>query len=126
LDYDGFCREELKSRESLQYPPFTRLLKMLVTSASEQSARDGARMLAVVCREKADWFRNTGRSVAVLGPSPAAYVKLRNRFRWHLFIKTWTSSDMQSFTECVLESIKGGPSFRSVQITVDRDPATEI
>ena len=29
VDYDGFCREELKSRESLQYPPFTRLLKIL-------------------------------------------------------------------------------------------------
>jgi len=26
----------------------------------------------------------------------------------------------------VLESIKGDPSFRSVQITVDRDPATEM
>jgi primosomal protein N' (replication factor Y) (superfamily II helicase) len=125
-DYDGFCREELKSREILQYPPFSRLLKMLVTSASEQSASDGARLLSVVCRQKADVFRNTGRSVAVLGPSPAAYVKLRNRFRWHLFVKTWTSSDMQSFTECVLESIKSDPAFRSVQITVDRDPATEM
>ncbi len=126
LDYEGFCREELKSRKVLQYPPFTRLLKVLVTSASEESAREGARLLAVVCREKADFFRNTGRSVAVLGPSPAAHVKLRNRFRHHLFIKTWTSSDMQSFTEYVLESIKGDPAFRSVQVTVDRDPATEI
>jgi primosomal protein N' len=99
---------------------------MLVTSASEQSARDGARLLAGVCREKADCFRDTGRSVAVLGPSPAAHVKLRNKFRWHLFIKTWTSLDMQSFTECVLESIKGDPAFRSVQIGVDRDPATEM
>ena len=126
LDYDGFCREELESRKILQYPPFTRLLKMLVTSASEQSARDGARLLAGVCREKADCFRDTGRSVAVLGPSPAAHVKLRNKFRWHLFIKTWTSLDMQSFTECVLESIKGDPAFRSVQIGVDRDPATEM
>jgi primosomal protein N' (replication factor Y) len=126
LDYDGFCREELRSRKTLQYPPFTRLLKLLVTSSSEQSAREGARLLAAVCREKADCLRNTGRSAAVLGPSPAAHVKLRNRFRWHLFIKTWTSSDMQSFTEGVLESIKGDPAFRSVQITVDRDPATEI
>jgi len=126
LDYDGFCREELRSRKTLQYPPFTRLLKILVTSAGEESAREGARLLAVVCRQRADSFRSTERSVAVLGPSPAAYVKLRNRFRWHLFIKTWTSSDMQSFTECVLESIKGDPAFRSVQITVDRDPATEI
>ncbi len=126
LDYDGFCKEEMKSRESLQYPPFTRLLKVLVTSSDEASARGGARLLAAICREKAGSFRTTGGSVAVLGPSPAAYVKLRNRFRWQVYIKTWTSSDMQSFIECVLESVKGDPDFRSVQITVDRDPATEI
>ena len=79
LDYDGFCREELKSRKNLQYPPFARLLKMLVTSGSEESAREGARLLAAVCREKAEHFRNDARSVAVLGPSPAAYVKLKEQ-----------------------------------------------
>ncbi|SPF44314.1 Primosomal protein N' (fragment) [Syntrophobacter sp. SbD1] len=126
LDYDGFCREELNSRENLQYPPFTRLLKILVTSASEDSARAGARLLAAVCREKSASFRNRGGNVAILGPSPAACVKLKNRFRWQLFIKTWTISDMQNFTGCVLESVKNDPDFRSVQITVDRDPATEI
>ncbi len=126
LDYDGFCREELNSRENLQYPPFTRLLKILVTSASEESARAGARLLAAVCREKSASFRNQGGNVAIMGPSPAACVKLKNRFRWQLFIKTWTISDMQNFTGCVLESVKNDPDFRSVQITVDRDPATEI
>ena len=126
LDYEGFCAEELKSRENLQYPPFTRLLKVLVTSGNEDSARAGAHLLAALCREKADSFRNAGRSVAVLGPSPSAYVKLKNRFRWQVYIKTWTSSDMQGFVEGVLESVKGDPNFRSVQITVDRDPATEI
>ena len=126
LDYDDFCLEELKSRQSLQYPPFSRLLKILVTSSNEESARAGARLLAALCRERADSFRNAGGSVAVLGPSPAAHVKLKNRFRWQMFIKTWTSSDMQSFTEGVLESVKGDPAFRSVRITVDRDPATDM
>ena len=126
LDYDGFCAEELKSRKNLQYPPFARLLKILVTSASEESARAGARLLAAVCREKAEEFRSKGRSVAVLGPSPSAYLKLKNRFRWQVFIKTWTSSDMQKFMECALESIKGDPAMRAVQVTVDRDPASEI
>ncbi len=126
LDYDGFCREELKSRKDLQYPPFARLLKMLVTSGSEESAREGARLLAAICREEAEHFRNAAGSVAVLGPSPAAYVKLKNRFRWQVFIKTWTSSDMQSFVECVLQSIKGDPGFRAVQITVDRDPTSDM
>jgi primosomal protein N' len=83
-------------------------------------------MLAAICRHNADSLRSAGGSVAVLGPSPAAHVKLKNRFRWQIFIKTWTSSDMQNFTGDVLETVKSDPAFRSVQITVDRDPATEF
>jgi primosomal protein N' (replication factor Y) len=126
LDYDGFCREELKSRESLQYPPFTRLLKLLVTSGDESAAVAGARLLAAVCREKAEEFRQGGGSVAVLGPSPAAFVKLKNRYRWQLFVKTWTSPDMQDFVQGVLDAVRGESSFRAVQITVDRDPSSEV
>ncbi len=126
LDYEGFCREELKSRETLQYPPFARLLKVLVTSASEESAQAGARLFAGICREKAQDFRSAGTNVAILGPSPSAYVKLKNRFRWQVFIKTWKSSDMQTFIESAIESIKGDPALRAVQITVDRDPASEM
>jgi primosomal protein N' len=99
---------------------------MLITSASEESARTGARVLAAICREKAEDFRNTGGIVAVLGPSPSAYLKLRNRFRWQVFIKTWTSSDMQKFVEWALDAARAEPALRGVQVTVDRDPASEI
>jgi primosomal protein N' (replication factor Y) len=126
MDYNGFCDRELESRKILQYPPFTRLLKMLVTSPREDAACTGARFLAALCREKAEALKSSGRHVAVLGPSPAAYVKLKNRFRWQVFIKTWTSSDMQHFVESVLEATRNDPAFRGVMITVDRDPTNEI
>lgn len=125
LDYDGFCEAELSSRKMLQYPPFSRLLKILVTANSEESAQTGARHLSAFSRGKAEDFRSSGRQVAVLGPSPAAFVKLKNRFRWQLFIKTWTSRDMQDFVGGILEAIKGDPVLRQVQVTVDRDPSSE-
>ncbi len=125
LDYDGFCREELKSRENLQYPPFSRLLKLLVTSGDEEAAVAGARLLAALCRQRAEEFRKGGGAVAVLGPSPAAFVKLKNRYRWQVFLKTWTNPDMRDFVLAVLQAVKGDSSFRAVQITVDRDPSTE-
>ncbi|MEN6440969.1 MAG: primosomal protein N' [Syntrophobacter sp.] len=126
MDYDGFCKTELESRKVLQYPPFSRLLKFLVTSGKEETAKGGAQLLAALCREKAAMLKDSGRHIAVLGPSPAVYVKLKNRFRWQVFIKTWQSSDMQSFVELVIESVKNHPDYRGVQITVDRDPASDI
>lgn len=125
MDYEGFCDKELESRKILQYPPFTRLLKFLVTGKSEETTRGSARLLAAICRQKAEELKGSDRHIAVLGPSPAAHVKLKNRFRWQIFIKTWNTMEMQYFVETVLESIGSEYGLREVAITVDRDPSNE-
>ena len=122
LDYQGFCDIELESREKLQYPPFTRFMKFLVTSGDEKLTESAARRLAAICREEAANAGESGRHVAVLGPSPAPLAKLKNRFRWHLFAKAWASRDLQDFAESVMISAKADPVMKRVQIAVDRDP----
>jgi primosomal protein N' (replication factor Y) len=125
MNYEGFCETELESRKLLQYPPFTRLLKFLVTGKSEEATRAGARLLAEICRQHSEELKSSGTHIAVLGPSPAAHVKLKNRFRWHIFIKTWNSREMQHYVEIVLRSVQNEYGLREVEITVDRDPSTE-
>jgi primosomal protein N' (replication factor Y) len=125
-DYQGFCRKELQSREKLQYPPFTRLLRFLVTSTQEELARQAAFKLAALCRETAAGFRPQGRYLAILGPSPAPLVKLKNRFRWHVYVKAWTNGDLQEFTEAVIEQSSTHSNFRRVQLAVDRDPTAAL
>jgi primosomal protein N' (replication factor Y) len=124
-DYEGFCDKELELRKMLQYPPFTRLLKFLVTGRSEEGTREGARVLAAICRQEAEALRGSGRHIAVMGPSPAAHVKLKNRFRWHIFIKTWNSAEMQVFVEAVLGMVGKEHGLGDAAVTVDRDPSTE-
>jgi primosomal protein N' (replication factor Y) len=121
-DYQGFCRNELESRERLQYPPFTRLLRFLVTSTREELVKESAFALAALCRETAAEFRSQARYLAVLGPSPAPLLKLKNRFRWHVYTKAWRNQDLQQFTEAVLERSRTNPQFRGVQLAIDRDP----
>ena len=122
MDYQGFCRKELESRERLQYPPFVRLLRLLVTSTREDLTRQAAGELATLCREVASELRSQGQYLAVLGPSPAPLVKLKNRFRWHIYVKAWANQDLQQFTEVVLERSSGHPTLRRVQVAIDRDP----
>ncbi len=122
MDYESFCLQEMESRRMLQYPPYTRLLKMLVTSPHEEKTREGALELASLCRKVAREFQNCGIHVAVLGPSPAPLTRLKNRYRWHLFAKAWTSRDLQKFTEAVLEADPRNPALRRVQVSMDRDP----
>lgn len=122
MDYMGFFEKELASRERLQYPPFTRFLKFLVTSTDEGKVREAAFQLAVLGRQMSSDLRVRGRHVAVLGPSPAPHVKLKNRFRWHVFVKAWNSRDLHEFTEAVLARKTGMTPLNHVQVAVDRDP----
>ena len=122
MEYLGFCEQELASREQLQYPPFARLLRFLVTSPQEELTRQAASELAGLCRAVAGEFRSQEQYLAIIGPSPAPLAKLKNRFRWHLYVKAWTSQALQQFTEAVLERSQGSALLRRVQMAIDRDP----
>lgn len=122
MDYLGFCEEELASREQLQYPPYARMLRLLVTSPEEPLTAQAAHALAALCREVAGELRLQEQHLAILGPSPAPLSKLKNRFRWHLLVKAWTSQTLQQFTESVKERSRHSPLLRRVQLAIDRDP----
>lgn len=126
MQYDLFCTKELASREELQYPPFTRMAKLLVTAPHEDATRKAAQKLADLCRELGQEFRLQQRSVAVLGPAPAPLTKLKRRYRWQLFVKAWTSQDLQDFIAEVLDKTRETKQLRSVQLSVDRDPLTTL
>ncbi len=126
VDYMGFCSKELESREILQYPPFARLLRILITAAKEQTAQEAAAELAALCRQTAAQLRERDRHIAVLGPSPAPLAKLNNRYRQHIFVKAWMNRDLQEFSETVLNQARIKPVFRRVQITFDRDPLASL
>ncbi|MFP5212606.1 MAG: primosomal protein N', partial [Acidobacteriota bacterium] len=125
-DYEGFCDKELESRRLLQYPPFARLLKFLVTAPEEETAKSASEALAEVCRETAQSLKAKNRHVAVLGPSPAPLFKLKNRYRRHIFIKTWTNQDMREFTLMVLQRSRSSAALRRAQVSIDRDPMMSI
>lgn len=126
MDYMSFVEKELESRERLQYPPFARLLKFLVTSPHEEMVKRAAWQLAGLSREIAEELRNLGQHTAVLGPSPAPLSKLKNRFRWHVFVKAWNNRDLQELTERVYSRKNELSPLNRVQVAVDRDPVMSL
>ncbi|MGA7171982.1 MAG: primosomal protein N' [Candidatus Dormiibacterota bacterium] len=81
-DYEGFATVELEARRQLHFPPFTRLLVLTRSDASDPAAREQARLEAVRLRELL-----AGSDVEVLGPSPAFIPRLRSLYRWQLTIR---------------------------------------
>ncbi|MBI4054668.1 MAG: primosomal protein N' [Elusimicrobia bacterium] len=111
-DYSAFCEEELRIRRQLGYPPFMFLVRVLVSGKNQARAEAEAEKLAQRLRERA------AGSLQVLGPAPAAYARLRSRYRFHLLLKgpSWEKVEpyLEEFSRWSLPS--------SVRVTVDVDP----
>jgi len=109
-DFETFAREELQERAAYQYPPFTRLARVLIRgkdpaatiAAADQAAAglkaDAAPINATASKED----RARGERLVILGPSEAPISKLEAYFRHHLMIKAKDSE--------ALEALLNGPA----------------
>jgi primosomal protein N' (replication factor Y) len=81
-DYEGFYRREIETRRELSYPPFGRLVNIVVSAAQEKEAIDRAAAIA-----EALGAVTSDEAIEVLGPAPAPLQRLRGRYRWHVMVK---------------------------------------
>lgn len=84
-NYEQFYREEIAFRRATHYPPFSRLIRFMTQSSSNQTAERVALELDAQIRGTLE-SRNA-RDWAIIGPAPAFLQKLRDRFRWHLLVR---------------------------------------
>ncbi len=95
-DYEKFYAKEIEMREILKYPPFSKLVRFLVTAENETKAITTANELhKLTC----DLLEKQGLtidnldssqgqdSISILGPSPALISKINNKYRYHVVIK---------------------------------------
>ncbi len=85
-DYDAFFESELKDREALHYPPFSRLILIEFRGLHEAATKQRAEEFATLFPEHASFYER-------MGPAPPAIAKLRGEFRWHLIIKNFKKQD---------------------------------
>lgn len=79
-DYVGFYEQEMAHRQSLRYPPFCRLVNVLIRGNKEPVVQEMAESL----HQKLEAL---GPRVDLLGPAPAPYSRWRNQFRYQLLLK---------------------------------------
>lgn len=85
-DYHGFYREEIAFRRYHGYPPFKRLVRLLVRHADDIEARSMAEDLASRI-EDAVASQPLGSGIDILGPAPAFASKVRGRYGWQILVR---------------------------------------
>lgn len=114
-DYKGFYEKEIELRDALVYPPFSRLVRFLVSSESEpqtiQACNQVHELIYDLCNGKA----------SILGPTEALISKIRNRYRYHVVVKIPNSTESEALLEEIKTKFKTIPKSKSITITIDID-----
>nr|AKQ04680.1 primosomal protein N', primosomal protein N' [uncultured Gemmatimonadetes bacterium Rifle_16ft_4_minimus_7] len=121
-DYEGFASRELESRRSPPYPPHVALANVVISGTREQEVARGAADVAA-------WLRGLVEvrqaPVEVLGPAPAPLARIKQRWRWHLVLRSpdrlWVGRLVRYAARRAPHAGRGGDPVR---VVFDRDPVS--
>ncbi|OGO02191.1 MAG: primosomal protein N' [Chloroflexi bacterium RBG_13_53_26] len=83
-DYISFYSQEIDYRRQLKNPPFNRLVSLVYTHSNAEACRRGAeRMHQQLVERRA----SGGMDIALIGPSPMFFGRVRGRFRWQIILR---------------------------------------
>jgi primosomal protein N' (replication factor Y) len=115
-DFHLFASQELPVRESLGYPPYGAMIRLVVRGPAELStgefAGDIARRLTQVLEKSQTPSR-------VLGPAPAPIAKIRGKFRFQIQLQ---SSQSRQLREAVRQATATLKAPEDIQWMADVDP----
>jgi primosomal protein N' (replication factor Y) len=85
-DYLGFYEKEVDYRRQYNYPPFSRLIRLVYSHINDELCRrEAERVHRLILDERA---RDDMIDFDVIGPVPAFAFRARGRYRWQLFLRS--------------------------------------
>jgi primosomal protein N' (replication factor Y) len=122
--FKAFARYEMDYRKSLNYPPWGKLLRVVISSTNSQDAYSLScnvkDILTKFVNQKLAAANDGEINLTLLGPSPAPHERLRGRFRWHFLIKSNSAKSISELANS-LNLIKLNKA-NDCRISVDVDP----
>ena len=118
-DYRAFYDREILSRQALAYPPFSRIVKFVLTSPDEAPLEKHSLLFRDRLLSR---LKTASVKADLLGPAPCPMYYLRGRYRRHLFAKT---RQVQRLVRMLAEWEALETHFKipaNIRVIVDVDP----
>jgi primosomal protein N' (replication factor Y) (superfamily II helicase) len=117
-DFLAFAEQELVHRKEYLYPPYQRLVRLIIRSKDEAAARDFADTLAGAFREAMKKPDRQGPALRLLGPAEAPVYRLNAYYRYHFQLQSASPGVLHNVLREVLAVAKA-PSKVEYQVDVD-------
>ncbi len=117
-DYEAFYEQELEHRAALGYPPFGRLVHVLISGEEEGQTRTAADEV------KRSVWPPPDRAFEVLGPAPAPLPRLRGRYRFQILVKGPDRAAIDGAARALIAACARLPA--SLRASVDANPISML
>lgn len=117
-DYSEFYETEIQAREEFDYPPFSQIIRLVVSSENsfraEKSAQEIALRLNTVINKQ-----GVSERLIIRGPSPCVIERIKGMYRFQVLIKNKLEEKGHMFISKFLNQIT---MPKDVKLTIDVDP----
>ncbi|MEG0371104.1 MAG: primosomal protein N', partial [Clostridium sp.] len=110
-DYNEFYKKEIENRRTLNYPPFSELIHIVLTSEKESILENTTKLLSVK-------IKNSINNIVVIGPSPCQVFKIKDKYRWHIILK----GNLDNKKALVLDLIQKNVQNKDINYIIDVNP----
>ena len=117
-NYADFYKKEIVSREDFDYPPFSQIIRIIMSSTNKFRAEKSAQEIALRLRTMTGKFGYTER-LDILGPTPCVIERINSLWRFQILIKNRLEDKGHQFISSFLNKINAP---KDIRMTVDVDP----
>ncbi|MEN8244355.1 MAG: primosomal protein N' [Thermodesulfobacteriota bacterium] len=121
-DFRAFYQKEITSRKALDYPPFSRMVQIKISSRDRSKGSRQAEMMGDLARDIVKANPLFGKTIRIFGPLESPLPRIADRYRWQMLFKGLRLSPLREFMQQLLFSSHADRSRRDVTIAVDVDP----
>ena len=117
-NYDEFYATEIIAREEFDYPPFSQIIRLILSGQNNFRAEKSAQEIALRLSTMIEKYGISER-LEVLGPTPCVIERINGMYRFQLIIKNKMAEKGHQFVSSFLGRIT---MPKDVKLTVDVDP----
>lgn len=114
-DVEGFYTWELQNRASLEFPPFTRLIRLVFRSKTAKTAEKGAEGAAKILKELIN------EEIDLMGPAECPLSMVSGNYRFHIIVR---GKPLTKMLQAVRAFQTGYKPISGLYIEIDVDPAS--
>lgn len=113
-DYEGFFDKEINLRQTTMFPPFTNILRILVSSVSDNRAKEVTKRLFDQCQELKNKY---GNQIVFLSAMPAPVKRIQTKYRYQILARFLPNDEITSDFYKISDIIE-----KDVSIFVETNP----